>query len=195
MKKPSSAFWLWVSQHFMCLWAFGLIKIIVGNEDTNQFLDLTEDEFREVFGLPPVDDLEEKGKRAETLKEHQQDILENNKAYLAGERTWFEGINEFSDIPDDEFIATHTGLIEDPFQFYNETQPVLEESVMSNLPASYDSVSLGHVSPVKNQGGCGIGIMLMLRNGKYWPRQKYTGTMPGVFCCLIIALQICFWER
>ena len=26
---------------------------------------------------------------------------------------------------------------------------------MSNLPASYDSVSLGHVSPVKNQGGCG----------------------------------------
>merc|ERR1711953_1386117 len=126
-----------------------------GNEDTNQFLDLTEDEFRKVFGLPQVDDLEEKGKRAETLKKHQQVILENNKAYLAGERTWFEGINEFSDIPDDEFIATHTGLIENPEQFNNETQPVLEESVMSNLPASYDSVSLGHVSPVKNQGGCG----------------------------------------
>merc|ERR1711874_628612 len=88
-----------------------------GNEDTNQFLDLTEDEFREVFGLPPVDDLEEKGKRAETLKKHQQVVLENNKAYLAGERTWFEGIDEFSDIPDDEFIATHTGLIENPEQF------------------------------------------------------------------------------
>ena len=26
---------------------------------------------------------------------------------------------------------------------------------MSDLPASYDSVSQGHVSPVKNQGGCG----------------------------------------
>ena len=174
------------------LWQQGIIKPTKDSGDLSQFLDLTEDEFLNVFHLPEIKDPEEKKKRVQTLKEHQQAVLQNNQLYLAMKRTWFEGINEFSDIPDDEFIATHTGLIENPDQFNNETQPVLEESVMSNLPASYDSVSLGHVSPVKNQGGCGI----MLRNGKYWPRQKYTGTMPGVFCCLIIiALQICFcWK-
>ena len=128
------------------------------NEDLNQYLDLTEDEFLELFHLPEIKDPEEKMRRVRALKEHQQAVLENNKLYQAMRRTWFEGINEFSDIPDEEFIATHTGLIEDPDQFYNETQPVLEESVMSNLPASYDSVSLGHVSPVKSQGGCGSSV-------------------------------------
>ena len=125
------------------------------NEDINLFLNLTEEAFLEIFDLPPVDDPKERTRRGRTLKEHQQAVLQNNQLYLAGRRTWFEGINEFSDIPDDEFIATHTGLIEDPDQFYNETQPLLEESLMSKLPASHDSVSLGHVSPVKNQGVCG----------------------------------------
>ena len=140
------------------LWQQGIIKPATDNEDLSQFLDLTEDEFLELFHLPEINDPKEKMKRVRVLKEHQQAVLENNQLYLAMKRTWFEGINEFSDIPDDEFIATHTGLIEDPDQFNNETQPVLEESVMSNLSASYDSVSLGHVSPVKNQGGCGSSV-------------------------------------
>ena len=161
------------------LWQQGIIKPTTDNGDLSQFLDLTEDEFLNVFHLPEIKDPEEKKKRVQTLKEHQQAVLQNNQLYLAMKRTWFEGINEFSDIPDDEFIATHTGLIEYPYQLYNEIQPVLEESVMSNLPASF--VSLGQVSPVKSQGGCGI----MLRNGKYWPRQKYTGTMPGVISHLL----------
>ena len=136
------------------LWQQGIIKPTTDNRDPSQFLDLTEDEFLELFHLPEIKDPEEKMKRVRALKEHQQAVLQNNKLYQAMRRTWFEGINEFSDIPDDEFIATHTGLIENPDQFNNETQPMLEESVMSNLPASYDSVSLGHVSPVKNQGRC-----------------------------------------
>ena len=138
--------------------SIGLWQTTRDNEDINQYLDLTEDEFLEVFNLPPVADPEEKLKRAETLKQHQQAVLEHNQAYLAGERTWYEGINEFSDIPDEEFIASHTGLIEDPDQLNSETQPVLEDSLMSDLPASYDSVSQGHVSPVKSQGGCGSSV-------------------------------------
>ena len=130
------------------------------NEDINQYLDLTEDEFLAVFNLPPVEDPEENERRAEVLKQHQQEVREHNEAYLAGERTWYEGINEFSDIPDHEFIATHTGLIDDPEEQEreNETQSVLDESVMSSLPASYDSVSLQYVSPVKNQGECGSSV-------------------------------------
>ena len=149
---------LFVLLMIIILWEQGIIKPTTDKEDLSQFLDLTEDEFLELFHLPQVDDPEEKMKRVRALREHQQAVLENNKLYQAMRRTWFEGINEFSDIPDEEFIATHTGLIEDPDQFNSETQPVLEESVMSNLPASYDSVSLGHVSPVKNQGGCGSSV-------------------------------------
>ena len=93
--------------------SIGLWQTTRDNEDINQYLDLTQDEFLEVFNLPPVADPEEKLKRAETLKQHQQAVLEHNQAYLAGERTWYEGINEFSDIPDEEFIASHTGLIEE----------------------------------------------------------------------------------
>ena len=94
------------------LWQQGIIKPTTDNEDLSQFLDLTEDEFLELFHLPEIKDPEEKMRRVRALKEHQQAVLENNKLYQARRRTWFEGINEFSDIPDDEFIATHTGLIE-----------------------------------------------------------------------------------
>merc|ERR1712241_1569684 len=75
-------------------------------------VDLTEDEFLEEFHLPPVQDPEEKARRAEALAQHQQEVLETNEAYIAGEKTWYDAINEFSDIPDDEFVRTHTGLTE-----------------------------------------------------------------------------------
>ena len=59
----------------------------------SQFPDLTEDEFLNIFDLPPVDDPQEQLKRVQALKEYQQAVLVNNKAYQAGKRTWFEGIN------------------------------------------------------------------------------------------------------
>ena len=70
------------------LWQQGYLKITTGtettnDEDMNQFLDLTEDEFLEIFHLPHVDDPEEKMKRIQALKEHQQAVLENNKSLWA----------------------------------------------------------------------------------------------------------------
>merc|ERR1712241_164028 len=121
-------------------------------------VDLTEDEFLEEFHLPPVDDPEEKARRAEALHQHQQEVLETNEAYIAGDKTWYDAINEFSDIPDDEFIRTHTGLTD------NDRIPDDERSEKffdayrynrQNVPDSYNSVKLGNVSPVKNQGSCG----------------------------------------
>ena len=54
------------------------------------------DQFLEVFNLPKVADPAEKKKRAEILKRNQQRVLEANKAFLAGNQTWREEINEFS---------------------------------------------------------------------------------------------------
>merc|ERR1712088_254168 len=121
-------------------------------------LALTEDEFLDKFHLPPVEDPAEKARRAEALQRHQHEVQETNEAFMAGDKTWYDAINEFSDIPDDEFIRTHTGLTD------NDHLPVDERSEKffdayrynrQNVPESYNSVKLGNVSPVKNQGSCG----------------------------------------
>merc|ERR1711863_257771 len=140
-------------------------------EGMNPYGSLDEDEFLEQFHKPPVDDPEEKEKRAEALKKHEQEVLENNEAFLAGNQTWFDEINEYSDLPEDEFEANHTGLItngtlERRFAtgMYNVPLPYDAESERffdafrysrSAVPASYNSVTLGNVSPVKSQGSCG----------------------------------------
>ena len=59
------------------LWQQGIIKPNTDTEDLSRFLDLTEDEFLNIFHLPQVDDPEEKMKRVRALKEHQQAVLEN----------------------------------------------------------------------------------------------------------------------
>jgi len=131
------------------------------------FGHLDEDEFLEIFNLPSIDDPEEKEKRAETLKEHEKEVLENNEAYLAGNQTWWDEINEYSDLTDDEFEANHTGaftneefargLINKPLPYDEESERFFDEYrySRSSVPASYNSVTLGNVSPVKHQGSCG----------------------------------------
>ena len=83
-------------------------------EGLDPYGSLDEDEFLEVFHKPPVDDPVEKEKRAAALKQHEKEVLENNEAFLAGNQTWWDQIDEFSDLPDDEFLAGHTGLIKRP---------------------------------------------------------------------------------
>jgi len=131
------------------------------------FGHLDEDEFLEVFNLPPIDDPEEKRRRAETLKENEQEVLENNEAFLAGNKTWWDEINEFSDLTDDQFEANHTGAFDDqeyarglfdiPPPYDEESERFFDEYrySRSTVPASFNSVSLGNVSPVKHQGQCG----------------------------------------
>merc|ERR1711936_84603 len=138
-------------------------------EGMNPFGSLDEDEFLEQFHKPQIDDPEEKEKRAEALKKHEQEVLENNEAFLAGNQTWWDEINEYSDLPEDDFEANHTGLVgnmEKRFAkgMYNVPLPYDAESERfydavrysrSSVPASYNSVTLGNVSPVKSQGSCG----------------------------------------
>merc|ERR1719278_41022 len=130
-------------------------------EGMNPYGSLDEDEFLEQFNKTQIDDPEEKEKRAKALKKHEQEVLENNEAFLAGNKTWFDEINEYSDLPEDEFEANHTGLInhmERRFAtgMYNVPLPYDAESERfyeavrysrSAVPASYNSVTLGNVSP------------------------------------------------
>ena len=88
------------------------IKINADEIDPEDNVD--EDQFEEDFNLPKVTDPEEKARRQAALKANEALIKEENEAYSKGERTWFDAVNEFSDLPDDEFEAEKTGDLTPP---------------------------------------------------------------------------------
>ena len=58
-----------------------------------------------------VDDPVEKEKRSEALKTHEDNVKRINGEYLKGKVRFFEKINPYSDLPDDEFRKERTGVI------------------------------------------------------------------------------------
>merc|ERR1712215_339636 len=118
--------------------------------------DMTEEEFLDFFELPDIDDQEEKERRREVLKQHQDEVKEIHEKFANGEIDWDAGIYEFSDLPDEDFVTTHTGLLGnltyDPGsdRFFNQLR-----MFRSTVPDSYSSVELEYVTPVRNQGICG----------------------------------------
>ena len=133
------------------------------------FDTLNEEEFEKDFGIEPAEDPEEEAKRAEALDKNEEDVKKANEKFMEGEQTWWEAINEFANLPEDEFEANHTGLFKNateyargllriPVPIDEASERYLDqfrESRADDVPASYDSNALGHVSPVKHQGSCG----------------------------------------
>ena len=69
----------------------------------------TEDEFLENFHLPEITDPAEKARRAAALQEAEDLVKAENQGALDGNNTWTDALNEFSDLPKDEFVAKKTG--------------------------------------------------------------------------------------
>jgi hypothetical protein len=74
-----------------------------------------EDQFEEDFNLPPITDPVEKAKRAKALAEDEKRVKEENEEFEEGKTTWKDAINEFSDLPLDEFEAEKTGDLKPEF--------------------------------------------------------------------------------
>ena len=144
---------------------FGLCQAQHANpDDLDPMDDIDEKEFEEYFNLDPVNDPEELKRRSDALKANEDIIKETNKEFEAGEKTWFDKMNEFADLTEEEFLQEKTGsndivegrgLISPP-----EEERLDEESERyfdtfrynrASVPASYSSVDRGFVSPVKNQ--------------------------------------------
>ena len=72
----------------------------------------------------------------------------------------YDEIYEFSDLPEDEFVAQHTGLIFRNSSLMREDAAserfFSQESLnRATVPAAYDAIKAGLVTPVRNQGNCG----------------------------------------
>ncbi len=90
-----------------------MFQLVVGQHANFEELDpndeMNEDEFEKYYNKLPPKDPEEYKRRARALKKNEEEVKEENKKFMKGETTWFEGINEFSDLPEDEFKKERTG--------------------------------------------------------------------------------------
>merc|ERR1719315_247566 len=69
---------------------------------------VNREEFLDFFGLPDIDDQEEKEKTRKALKQHQDEVKDIHEKIVNGEIDWDAGIYEFSDLPDEDFVTPHT---------------------------------------------------------------------------------------
>merc|ERR1719495_2639208 len=106
---------------------------------------LDEQEFEEYFLLDKVTDEAELARREAALAAHEAEIKEVNQEYEAGEVSWFDGVNEFADLPDDEFLSQKTGAIM-PEEEDERSERYFEAVRMDRaaVPASYSSLSKGN---------------------------------------------------
>ena len=127
--------------------------------------NLDEAAFEKYFGLDPVEDAAEFARREQALAENEAEIKKVNAEFVEGEVSWFDGVNEFSDLPADEFLAEKTGAV---MPSSNDTttygrgllMPTKEQEVdemseryfdevrmdRSSVPESYSSVAQGTYS-------------------------------------------------
>ena len=77
--------------------------------DIDPLNSIGEEEFEDVFDLPHVTDPAEKARREAALRENEESIKKENEEFNAGNSTWFEAVNEFANLPEDEFEDQKTG--------------------------------------------------------------------------------------
>merc|ERR1712198_766830 len=146
-------------------------SIFAASVDLDPEDNLNEEEFEEEFHVAPADDPEEELKREEALVVNENMIKETNEKFLNGEITWYDAVNEFDNLPEGEFDAEKTGAVIPNENVFGRglLEPLPEERVDERseryfdrfrysrvaAPASYSSVDLGNVSPVKDQKQCG----------------------------------------
>jgi len=145
-------------------------RLLQANRDAA--LSMTEEQFEEHFHLKPILDIYQYQTHQTALMRSQKQVREVNEDFAAGRKTWFDRINEFSNLPADEFIKQKTGMSDGrPVAVdagYLEREgggfgsfPPLNDSLYTGrykrnaLPESYNAVEQGLVSPVKDQKNCG----------------------------------------
>ncbi|KAK3425257.1 hypothetical protein EUGRSUZ_F02043 [Eucalyptus grandis] len=96
-------------------------------------------------------DQEEKEKRRAIFKKNLQFIEDFN---ASGNRTFKLGINQFSDLTDEEFARSHTGYLPPKHSKSHRNASLRQQYSAGDVPESIDWVEKGAVNPIKDQGQC-----------------------------------------
>merc|ERR1712042_389729 len=134
------------------------VSTIQAGKSDDAMLDMDEKEFEEFFNLDPVLDPEEFEKRQGALKSNEDLIKQVNQEYAEGKKTWYDSVNKFSNLPEDEFVSSMTGLVIPEDRMDSQESKRYFNGFRRNrqaVPDQYSAVDEGHVSPVKSQGQCG----------------------------------------
>nr|ACQ90252.1 cathepsin L [Pinctada fucata] len=110
-------------------------------------------EFKTLFGKV-YDTVEEEIKRFDIFRDTLERIEEHNRKYHMGQKSYYMGVNQFSDMSHDEYLR-HNGLRRGNRKYskgegcdsYTKSGKQLDDKV--------DWRDKGYVTPVKNQGQCG----------------------------------------
>lgn len=124
----------------------------------------TEEEARSTYELWLVhhgknyNALGEKERRFKIFYDNLMFIDEHN---LSGNRTYKVGLNQFADLTNEEYRSMYLGMKADPRRQIAKLQrgeSSQRYAIQGNemLPASVDWREHGAVSPIKNQGSCGM---------------------------------------
>ena len=152
--------------HLAILLAAFQLGSMMNGLDLDPSSNLDDDAFRAKYGLRKNIFQEDRAKRSRALKRHERIVNRENIQYAKGQKAWFDRINDFSDLTDDEVVKAKTGLkikdgrgrglilhqdIDEASERYFDKFRYSRASV----PRSYSSVDKGNVSPVKSQKQCG----------------------------------------
>ncbi|XP_052808419.1 procathepsin L-like isoform X2 [Mya arenaria] len=107
--------------------------------------------FKQVHSRVYADQWEEQYRRG-IFEAHVSHIKDHNKKYSNGEKSYFLGVNQFTDMTHKEFLQLYTGHIKDRQQ-HNASTYLSPSNIL--LPDQVDWRQKGYVTPVKNQGQCG----------------------------------------
>merc|ERR1712121_33296 len=97
--------------------------------------------------------MEEEAMRREIFETHVRYIQGHNQAYRNGDVSFFLGVNEFTDLKNEEFVSKMNGYKGKGQPSYNPVYEAAEN--LRDLPATVDWRTKGYVTPIKNQGQCG----------------------------------------
>ncbi len=123
----------------------------------------TFEDFKADFGKAYPSPREE-ARRRSVFEARLREIESHNAAAARGEISWTQRVNQFSDVPRDEFRDSHGWVSPRRLaaagggQAYVEADPdfrVPADFKLEDLPTAVDWRTKGVVSPVKNQGMCG----------------------------------------
>ncbi|KAL7225668.1 hypothetical protein ACSBR1_020930 [Camellia fascicularis] len=98
-------------------------------------------------------DTEEKNARFQVFKDNVQFINAFNEGVDRGYKL---GLNQFLDLTDEEFRASHTGYQRQPTKETFVSKPTsFRYANLTDVPTTFDWRNIGAVTPVKDQGNCG----------------------------------------